>query len=181
MLLLFKILAVTAMAGTHKSVYCGGHKHTVHADGNRQCRRSQSKWILRGSLGSLTCLALILSGHMSRVKASISNVPQVPRIDSVVPLETQPHETDANVIWYDNFDQGRKRYGEESGDLDSHEAFGHTGKSMHCFYDKGARGKGGRKVFFGDSPTGGSRVVRRGETHNEIYFRLYVKHEYGWT
>lgn len=172
-LLLFNILAVPATAGIHKF---------VHADGKKgQCSRSQSKWILRGSLGSLTCLALILSGHTSRAKASILNVPQVPRIDSVSPLETQPHETDAHVIWYDNFDQGRKPYGEGSGDLDSQEAFGQTGKSMHCFYNKGSRGTGGRKVFFGDSPTGGNRIVRPGETYDEIYFRLYVKHEVGWT
>ncbi|MHC4737581.1 MAG: hypothetical protein ACYS9Y_01620 [Planctomycetota bacterium] len=115
------------------------------------------------------------------VKAAASDSPQVPRIDSVVPLEKQPHQSDADTIWYDDFNHGRKKYGEESGKLDSKQAFGNTGKSMHCLYAKGSQGKGNRKVFFGDCPTGGGSVVRKGEKFDEIYFRLYVKHQHGWT
>ncbi len=124
---------------------------------------------------------VILSCGLGFVKASTSEAPEVPRIDSVVPLEKQPQESDADVIWYDDFNRGRKKYGEESGNLDSKQAFGNTGNSLHCFYAKGSQGKGNRKVFFGDCPTGGNKVVRKGEKFDEIYFRLYVKHQRGWT
>ena len=58
-------------------------------------------------------------------------------------------------------------------------AFGNEGKSLKCIYEKGSQGKGNRKVFFGDSPTG--KVVRKGEKFEDVYWRLYVKHQYGWT
>ena len=32
---------------------------------------------------------------------------------------------------------------------------------------------------FGDSPVG--RPLRRGETFDEVYWRIYVKHQPGWT
>ena len=106
-------------------------------------------------------------------------LPTTPRIESVVPLATQPHEKDPAVIWYDDFDGPVKRYTESSGGLDERTAFGGAGRSMPCVYEKGKRGKGNRKVFFGDSPTG--RVVRRGETFTDVYWRIYVKHQHGWT
>ena len=46
-------------------------------------------------------------------------------------------------------------------------------------YEKGTRGTGNRKVFFGDSPTG--KVVRKGQSFDDIYWRVYVKHQHGWT
>src|SRR5262249_48847998 len=36
-----------------------------------------------------------------------------------------------------------------------------------------------RKVFFGDSPTG--RVVRKRETFDDVCWRVYVKHQPGWS
>jgi len=104
--------------------------------------------------------------------------PEIPRIDSVVMAKPQPHEADANVIWYDDFDEERE-YTESSGGLDEKEAYGGEGRSMLSHYEKGTRGRGGRKVFFGDSPTG--KVVNRGVQYDEIYWRIYVKHQYGWT
>lgn len=105
--------------------------------------------------------------------------PEVPRIDSVVMLEPQPHEVDQDVIWYDDFDGEEEEYTESSGRLDEEQSFGSNGRSMLSFYEEGTRGVGNRKVFFGDSPVG--KVVNRGKHYGDIYWRIYVKHQRGWT
>jgi len=105
----------------------------------------------------------------------------IPRIEYVVPLAHQPQENDPATIWYDDFNGPEKAYGEASGKLDDHESLGGSGKSLACYYAKGSQGEGNRKVFFGDSPSGGSKVVRKGEHFDEIYWRIYVKHQPGWT
>jgi hypothetical protein len=105
--------------------------------------------------------------------------PAVPRIDNVLMLRPQPHESDPATIWYDDFDGPPKAYTESEGDIDRSESFGGPGGSMKSFYEKGTRGVGNRKVFFGDSPTG--RVVRKGEKFDDVYWRVYVKHQPGWT
>jgi hypothetical protein len=38
------------------------------------------------------------------VAGKASDVPETPRIDSVVMSRPQPHESDPAVIWYDDFD-----------------------------------------------------------------------------
>jgi len=107
------------------------------------------------------------------------NAPEVPRIDSLVMTQQQPHQADEAVIWYDDFNGEEKDYTESSGGLDDQHSYGGQGRSMLSHYAKGERGKGNRKVFFGDSPTG--KVVNRGKQYDDIYWRLYVKHQYGWT
>jgi len=110
--------------------------------------------------------------------AQEGDAPDVPRIDSVVMARQQPHQTDESVIWYDDFDGEEKNYTESSGGLDDQQAYGGQGQSMLCYYEKGKRGVGNRKVFFGDSPTG--KVVNKGKQYDDIYWRIYVKHQYGW-
>jgi hypothetical protein len=105
--------------------------------------------------------------------------PASPRIESVVMLPKQPQQGDPNVIWYDDFDGPPKAYTESAGGLDGNIAFGGAGRSMPCRYEKGDQGKGNRKVFFGDSPTG--KVVRKGEVFLDVYWRIYVRHEPNWT
>jgi len=105
--------------------------------------------------------------------------PEIPRIESVEILEVQPQESDTAVIWFDDFDGPVKNYTESSGELDSKTKFGPGGKSMKCFYATGKQGEGNRKVFFGDSPYG--NVVKPGRRFDEIYWRIYVKHQAGWT
>lgn len=105
--------------------------------------------------------------------------PEVPRIDSVVMASSQPQASGEAVIWYDDFDGPEKAYTESQGPLDGTQAFGGQGRSMLAVYEKGTRGTGNRKVFFGDSPTG--RVVRKGQSFDDIYWRVYVKHQHGWT
>jgi len=122
----------------------------------------------------LILLSAVASGDWAQTDA-----PEIPRIESVRMLEKQPLESDPAVIWYDDFNGPEKDYTESSGGLDSANSFGKTGKSMPCLYLQGSQGQGNRKVFFGDSPTG--KVVKPGKKFPEIYWRIYVKHQYGWT
>ena len=105
--------------------------------------------------------------------------PEVPRIDSVAMAAPQPQASDEAVIWCDDFDGPEKAYTESEGRLDEAQAFGGQGRSLLSWYEKGSRGTGNRKVFFGDSPTG--KVVRKGQSFDDIYWRVYVKHQHGWT
>jgi hypothetical protein len=100
------------------------------------------------------------------------------RIDSVEPLAVQPSTQGPHVIWADDFDGPEKPYTETSGGIDKAVSFGGKGGSMVCQYNPGSTGVGNRKVFFGDSPVG--RVVRRGETFDDVYWRVYVRHQPGW-
>ena len=120
-------------------------------------------------------VASLLGGSRSVCAAP----PAVPHIDSVVMVHPQPQETAREVIWYDDFDGQPRQYTEAEGPAVPDQAFGGSGQSMLSHYGKGSRGVGNRKVFFGDSPTG--RVVKPGESYQEIYWRIYVKHQHGWT
>ena len=126
---------------------------------------------------SLICIlaACLLPGQSIRA----ADAPEVPRIDSVVMSTPQPQASDDAVIWYDDFDGPEKAYTESQGQLDDAQAFGGQGRSMLSWYEQGSRGTGNRKVFFGDSPTG--KVVRKGQVFDDIYWRVYVKHQHGWT
>ena len=125
--------------------------------------------------------ALLILLHARAIKAAESADLAIPRIECVVPLPHQPQENDPATIWYDDFNGPEKSYGEASGKIDDHESLGGFGKSLACFYEKGSQGVGVRRVFFGDCPAGGSKVVRKGERFDEIYWRIYVKHQPNWT
>ncbi len=107
---------------------------------------------------------------------------RAPRVDYVVPSKLQPQKNDAATIWYDDFDDdaSSKRYAEAGGELTDRQRLGSDGKSLEMHYAKGARGNGGRKVFFGDSPTYTRQTVRRDELFQDVYWRIYVKHQEGW-
>ena len=103
----------------------------------------------------------------------------IPRIDFVEMSESQPHESDPNTIWYDDF-RIEKDYMDGYGDIDPDMNFGSVGGSLDMGFDEGdVNGNGNRKVAFGDW-LGNPPVVREGETFDEVYWRIYVKHEYGW-
>lgn len=125
---------------------------------------------------------LTLIQFLVSVLACVSAAMRVepPRIDCVVPLPEQPQAQSSATIWYDDFDGQPKPYAEGDSPLDDGMGFGGKGRSMRCLYEKGKRGIGSRKVFFGDSPTYGDKVVRRGEQFDEVYWRVYVKHRQGW-
>lgn len=128
---------------------------------------------------AVQCLLYGVLGAASAVAGA--DKPKTPRIDCVIPLIEQPHAVGPDTIWYDDFDGDPKSYAEGSSPLDHSMAFGARGRSMRCLYEKGERGSGGRKVFFGDSPAYRQNGVRPGEVFDEVYWRIYVKHQYGWT
>jgi hypothetical protein len=109
----------------------------------------------------------------------LAEVPSLLRIDSVTPAAPGLQTAGRDLIWFDDFDGAEKPYSESSGGLDEQKGFGGAGRSMICLYRKGERGIGDRKVFFGDSPTG--VVARKGEKFEDLYWRVYVKHQAGWT
>ena len=108
-----------------------------------------------------------------------STSPEIPHIHSLEASLNQPQESDTTVIWYDDF-SGVKSYLESAGGLDNSESFGKTGGSMKAGFRKGdVEGEGNRKIAFGDFPAE-SGVVMRSKHFNEIYWRFYVNHQYGW-
>ncbi len=99
----------------------------------------------------------------------------------VVPSEIQVHQNDPDVIWYDDFNEGVREYLESRGELDAAESFGGTGSAMKAGFKKGeVTGEGDRKLAFGDFPGNLGPIVREGEVFDEIYWRVYVKFQYGW-
>jgi hypothetical protein len=105
--------------------------------------------------------------------------PEIPHIHSIEISKIQPEENDPDVIWYDDF-KTEKPYLESLGEIDNTESLGSGSGSMKAGFKKGEiNGEGKRDLAFGDFPDG-INIVRKGEHFNEIYWRIYVKHEYGW-
>ncbi|MHC1767434.1 MAG: hypothetical protein AB9869_24670 [Verrucomicrobiia bacterium] len=107
------------------------------------------------------------------------------RVAAVIPAPDQPALRDnAAVIFYDDFDQlpeWRSRYFEYSPAKEIFvwtEREGLRGGAMRCQFDQGQVTAGSLKVLFGRNPFG--RGVRFDQTFQEIYWRVYVKHEPGW-
>lgn len=132
----------------------------------------------RSRCGSILLHLVVLIGWPPASSNAQQSSSRPPRIDSVVMSVPQPHASHSATIWYDDFDGEPQSYSETEGPLVDREAFGDSGRSMLSHYPQGSRGIGNRKVFFGDSPTG--KVVRRGERFDDIYWRIYIKHQAGW-
>jgi hypothetical protein len=118
---------------------------------------------------------------------ALAGEPARPAIDCAVPLAVQPFSSDPAVIWYDPLDDpaGRARYFEfatDGGlfDYTSEDALGGAGRSLRGLFRAGTVSAGSLKVVFGDSPVGRA-PLRPGEKFTEVYWRVYVKHQRGWT
>jgi len=130
-----------------------------------------------------TIRAAIVFSFLTSVTARADDqLPQIPRIDSVVMANTQPHQNDSAVIWFDDFDlpQRQEQYPEKGGKLSEKVRFGTAGSSLEMAYRRGRRGIGGRQIFFGDSPTYRRQTLRSNESFDDIYWRVYVKHPADW-
>ena len=94
----------------------------------------------------------------------------------------QPQETDPAVIWADGFDTDAawSRYPEKEGVLEDGAGLGGVGRALRQDYLQGERGRGGVKLVFGDSPVYARTALRKGEKFQEIWWRVYVKHQAGW-
>lgn len=135
---------------------------------------------MKSLLSTVVALVVLAS---SPVRLSAADIPDTPRIDSVVMAEQQLQQSDAALIWYDDFDdqQQQERYAEKNGELTAEVRFGDLGQSLRMQYPMGSRGIGSRMVFFGDSPTNRLQTVRGQESFTDVYWRIYVKHQLGWT
>ncbi len=130
-------------------------------------------------LGTGLMAATSCAGQSVGPGKSPETKPPVPHIDKVSMLKEQPQESDPHVIWYDDFST-EKAYLGYKGDIDRNMDYGDSGGSVNFGFKKGdVTGKGNRQVAFGDFP-GGSPVVRKEQKFDEIYWRIYVKHEHGW-
>ena len=104
---------------------------------------------------------------------------EIPRIDFVEMLVPQPQENDPDVIWYDDY-SSEKKYMDGSGKIDNAMDFGVNGGSVDAGFNKGdVTGRGNRKVAFGDYPGNVTRE-KEGKKFEDVYWRIYVKHEHGW-
>lgn len=127
----------------------------------------------------LYSILLLLSFFSKTDSQSEEKTVEIPHIDFIEMSAVQPQQKSVELIWYDDF-SSEKQYMEAGGRIDYEMNFGLVGGSMEAGFDKGdVGGNGGRKVAFGDFPSD-RNVVRKGEHFDEIYWRIYVKHEYGW-
>ncbi|GAA5219673.1 hypothetical protein [Membranihabitans marinus] len=128
------------------------------------------------------CFAAIAACQKSELESNEvkkEGDPMVPRIDFVEMDIEQPHEDDTAVIWYDDFST-EKLYMEQRGGIDKNMKYGVSGGSADFGFNAGdVTGRGDRKVAFGDFPNS-SNTVRSEESFDDIYWRIYVKHELGW-
>lgn len=126
-------------------------------------------------------LSLALEGRAA--PASDANPPL--RVASITPAARQPAQRDPAVIFYDDFaaapEAGSLRYLEydlAGGSFVWTPDGGLNGGAMRCQFARGQVEAGSLKVLFGRNPL--NRGIRRDETFDEIYWRVYVKHEAGW-
>ena len=119
--------------------------------------------------------------------AALAGEAKPPAIDSVAPAAVQPFASDPAVIWYDSFDDpGTLKTYYEFVTYDGlfgatdEQALGGSGSSLRGTFHKGTVSAGSLKVAFGDSPFHGVQV-RPNERFNQVYWRIYVKHQRGWT
>ena len=113
--------------------------------------------------------------------------PAAPAVDYVVILSEQPFAGDSAVIWYDSFDQpgAERRYLEfvtRNGLFTptEDEALGGFGGAIRGLFREKTVDGGNFKIAFGDNPDGRGVQARPGEKFEEIYWRIYVKHQRGW-
>lgn len=139
----------------------------------------KSSFIFPGLVFIAGMAGIGLTNSTDKNSAAPANQVEIPRIDFVEMLEPQPHEHDPAVIWFDDF-SSEKKYMDGTGEIDHDMDFGTSGGSMDAGFNKGdVTGRGNRKVAFGDFP-GNVKKVREDEQFDEVYWRVYVKHEHGW-
>jgi hypothetical protein len=108
-----------------------------------------------------------------------------PRVALVRPATVQPQERDPAVIFQDDFQKPPAvppwfEYDSAKGSFvwSANDGLGAGSGAMRCQFEKGQVSAGSLKVVFGKNPF--HRGSRRTETFNEIYWRVYVRHESGW-
>ena len=137
-------------------------------------------------LGIALCILLALSAAAPAASAPLS-----PRVGNVETLAGQGWSSNPSVIWYDDFNgpashlsQQYLEYDSDGGDFVpvTTEALGGAGKSMRAVFQAGEVEAGRLNLVFGRNPMDYRDVaVRPTEDFRDLYWRVYVKHEDGWT
>jgi hypothetical protein len=141
-------------------------------------KKYKSKGLLIPATGIILISFFSAAGIIKHQNEDMTK-PEIPHIQSIEINNIQPQENDPDVIWYDDF-KNERLYHESLGEIDGTESFGSGSGSMKAGFRKGEiNGDGKRNLAFGDFPEG-TNIVRKGEHFDEIYWRIYVKHEYGW-
>ncbi|NDV16942.1 hypothetical protein GO009_12990 [Muricauda sp. TY007] len=129
--------------------------------------------------GVILFTAVQVKGISENKGSMDADMVEIPRIDFVEMAENQIHENKETTIWYDDFSTS-KVYLDQRGKIDTSENYGDYGGSVNVGFNKGdVFGKGDRKVAFGDFP-GNGPVQHPNRSFDEVYWRIYVKHEKGW-
>jgi len=139
------------------------------------------------SLFVVVLAIMIVSGTFSRTQAAQVPPPTTIRVAFVAPDARQPAATDDAVIFSDDFSAPADRaaryfeYTPEHGSFvwKADEGMGAHRGAMRAQFEKGQVTVGTLKVVFGKNPSG--RGIKPQETFREIYWRVYVKHEEGWS
>jgi hypothetical protein len=106
------------------------------------------------------------------------------RVASVVPAPEQPSLQDEAVIFHENFDHLPDwptrffEYSNGDGSFVWTPTDGLQGGAMRCRFEKGQVDAGSLKVVFGRNPF--HRGIKQEQVFQDIYWRVYVKHESGW-
>jgi hypothetical protein len=137
-----------------------------------------------GSIAALVLTAVTLL--LPTLLSAQSNGPAI-RVGYVAPAPVQPQTRDGATIFHDDFDRPDSpdaRYFEHGSEGASfvrreNEGMGGRGGAMRSQFEQGQVSAGTLKVLFGANPFG--KGIRSKETFREIYWRVYVKHEAGWT
>lgn len=141
----------------------------------------------RGSFPILACFLLVGNTYV-RAQAAPEDLPPAKlRVAFVVP-DARPLAAATNAtIFSDDFAEAADRsaryfeYNPEKGSFvwKPGEGMGAQRGAMRAQFERGQVEAGSLKVLFGKSPF--SKGIRSQETFREIYWRVYVKHEAGWS
>ena len=108
------------------------------------------------------------------------------RVESVSKASVQPQAADPATIFHDDFERADApdsryfEYGAEGKSFIRRSGEGMSGgAAMRCQFEQGQVSAGSLKVLFGTNPFG--KGIRRKEFFRDIYWRVYVKHEAGWS
>ncbi|HTI70456.1 MAG TPA: hypothetical protein VMF06_10850 [Candidatus Limnocylindria bacterium] len=139
---------------------------------------------LRMGLWRGLLLGAVWTGVLSAVHGT--DFPNAPlRIERVRVAVDRPDAADSGIIFEDHFDQapnGKTGYLEFDSKGESFQwgaTEGMRGGGLRCQFEKGQVDAGHIQVLFGKNPL--RQALRPNDTFHEIYWRIYVKHEVGWS
>lgn len=137
-------------------------------------------------VASGTSELIVAGGSAGRARPQqAAPISRPPRIANLIPAPRQPHGDDPAVIWYDDFDRERDgpyfdgEPGSPGMTRSVRQRLGDGGAAAQLHYPSGRHGVGAWRLAFGDCPVG--RPVHADEQFTEVYWRIYVMQQDGWS